>query len=231
MEYRTKNMVWVCYHWRWIRSGFRSVEGDALAVAGKDLLRSLFAWDSTGHWAKLFEVRSGWVMSPRSHQKWWFVKVTMAKMARVFQSVEFLWFSQIIRNDKRSPKNSPDIAKLTVFDWSRSMFGRFWQVVFRNSYFRVLYTSTYIYIIQVLCPSLANLPHSKATTAGPMASMVPSGWGSKSQNMGPRDQHQGPREILRNIEKYSYGMLWFHEYIYIYYMLCIYIVYIYNIYI
>ena len=145
MEYRTKNMVWVCYHWRWIRSGFRSVEGDALAVAGKDLLRSLFAWDSTGHWAKLFEVRSGWVMSPRSHQKWWFVKVTMAKMARVFQSVEFLWFSQIIRNDKRSPKNSPDIAKLTVFDWSRSMFGRFWQVVFRNSYFRVLYTSTYIY--------------------------------------------------------------------------------------
>ena len=151
MEYRTKNMVWVCYHWRWIRSGFRSVEGDALAVAGKDLLRSLFAWDSTGHWAKLFEVRSGWVMSPRSHQKWWFVKVTMAKMARVFQSVEFLWFSQIIRNDKRSPKNSPDIAKLTVFDWSRSMFGRFWQVVFRNSYFRVLYASTYIYILYKYC--------------------------------------------------------------------------------
>ena len=131
MEYLTKNMVWVCYHWRWICSGLRSVEGDALAVAGKDLLRSLFAWDSTGHWAKLFEVRSGWVMSPRSHQKWWFVKVTMAKIARVFQSVEFLWFSQIIRNDKRSPKNSPEIASSRFLigavpclaDFGRSCFG------------------------------------------------------------------------------------------------------------
>ena len=107
------------------------------------------------------------------------------------------------------------------------MFGRFWQVVFRNSYFRVLYASTYIYTYYTSTVSkFGKFAPFQSNHSWPNGINVPSGWGSKSQNMGPRDQHQGPRDILRNIEKYSYGMLRLHEYIYIYYMLYIYIVYI-----